>query len=57
MTPNQARKKTNEKVVFTNLKDNRGIQKAKTKIGQLVGTADFKRDFSKGDSTNWSYKI
>ena len=57
MTPNQARKKLNEKEVFSNLKDKREIQKPKFKLGQLVRTADIKKVFSKGDSTNWSYKL
>ena len=26
-------------------------------LGRLVRTADVKRVFSKGDSTNWSYKL
>ena len=26
-------------------------------MGQLVRTADIKKVFSKGDSTNWSYKL
>ena len=57
MTPIQASKKSNERKVFSNLKDNREIQKPKFKLGQLVRTADIKRVFSKGDSTNWSYKL
>ena len=57
MTPNQASKKSNEKLVYNNLKDNRKIQKPKYKLGDLVRTADIKRVFSKGDSTNWSYKL
>ena len=32
-------------------------QKPKYKLGQLVRTADIKRVFSKGDSTNYSYKL
>ena len=51
MTPIQASKKTNEKLVYNNLKDNREKQKPKFKFGQLVRTADIKRVFSKGDST------
>ena len=43
--------------VYSNLKDNREIQKPKLNLGQLVRTADIKRVFSKGDSTNWSYKL
>ena len=57
MTPIQASKKSNEKIVYNNLKDKREIQKPKFKIGQLVRTADIKRVFSKSDSTNWSYKL
>ena len=57
MTPNQASKKSKEKIVYNNLKDKREIQKPKFKLGQLVRTADIKRVFSKGDSTNWSYKL
>ena len=56
MTPLQASKKSNVKEVYSNLKDNREIQKPKHKVGQLVRTADIKRVFSKGDSTNYSYK-
>ena len=52
MTPLQASKKSNEKLVYTNLKDNREVQKPKFNLGQLVRAADIKRVFSKGDSTN-----
>ena len=57
MTPNQASKKSNQKLVYNNLKDNREVLKPKFNLGQLVRTADIKRVFSKGDSTNWSYKL
>ena len=57
MTPFQASKKSNEKIVYINLKDNRQTKKPKFKLGDLVRTADIKRVFSKGDSTNWSYKL
>ena len=57
MTPNQASKKINEKLVFSNLRDDRVKLQPKFKLGQLVRTADIKRVFSKGDSTNWSYKL
>ena len=56
MTPIQAIKKSNENIAYNNLKDNREVRKPKFKLGQLVRTADIKRVFSKGDSTNWSYK-
>ena len=57
MTPNQASKKSNEKEVFSNLTDDRVKQQPKFKLGDLVRTADIKTVFSKGDSTNWSYKL
>ena len=57
MTPNQASKKSNEKLVYSNLQDKRKILNPKYKLGQLVRTADIKRVFSKGDSTNYSYKL
>ena len=55
MTPIQASKKSNEKIVFDNLRDDREKQQPKYKLGQVIRTADIKRVFSKGDSTNWSY--
>ena len=57
MTPIQAIKKSNEKIVYNNLQDRREIQKPKFKLGDLVRTADIERVFSKGDSTNYSYKL
>ena len=56
-TPIQASKKSNQKLVYSNLKDKREVQKPKFKLGQIVRTADIKRAFSKGESTNWSYKL
>ena len=57
MTPIQARKKSNKKAVFDNLRDVRQKQRPKFTLGDLVRTADIKKVFSKGDSTNYSYKI
>ena len=57
MKPIDASKKSNQKLVYNNLKDDREKQKPKYKLGQLVRTADIKRVFSKGDSTNYSYKL
>ena len=57
MTPNQASKKSNEKLVYSNLQDRRVKQQPKINLGQLVRTADIKRAFSKGDSTNYSYNL
>ena len=57
MKPIDASKKSNEKLVYSNLQDRRAKQQPKYKLGQLVRTADIKKVFSKGDSTNWSYKL
>ena len=57
LTPLQASKKTNEKIVYSNLQDKRRKLNPKYNLGQLVRTADIKRVFSKGDSTNYSYEL
>ena len=57
MKPIDASKKSNEKIVHLNLQDRRIKQQPKFKLGDLVRTADVKRVFSKGDSTNWSFKV
>ena len=57
MKPMDASKKSNQKLVYNNLLDQRVKQPPKFILGQLVRTADIKRVFSKGDSTNWSYKL
>ena len=57
MTPIQASEKLNQKLIYKNLKDDREVQNPKFNLGQLVRTTDIKRVFSKGDSTNWSYKL
>ena len=57
MTPIQVSKKGNEKEVYSNLPDWIARRKPKFKLGQLVRTADIKRVFSKGYSTNSSYKL
>ena len=57
MKPIDASKKSNEKIVYSNLQDKRKILNPKYKLGQLIRTADIKRVFSKGDSTNYSYKL
>ena len=57
MTPIQASKKSNEKEVYSNLQDRRVKRQPNIHLSQLVRTADIKRVFSKGDSTNWSYKL
>ena len=55
MIPIQASKIVNEKEVYSNLRDDRVKKQPMFNLSQLVRTADIKRVFSKGDSTNWSY--
>ena len=57
MTPIQASLKKNEGFVYKNLLDKRKKIKPKFQVNDLVRTADLKRTFSKGDTTNWSYKL
>ena len=44
-TPNQASKKTNENIVYSNLQDKRRKLNPNYKLGQLVRTADIKKVF------------
>ena len=46
MTPIQASKKSNDKLVYSKLKDDREIQKPKYKLGDLVRTADILKEYS-----------
>ena len=57
MTPIQASLKKNEGFVYKNLIDKRNKIKPKFQINDLLRTADLKKTFSKGDTTNWSYKL
>ena len=57
MTPVQASKKANGKLLYSNLEDKRRKLDPKFKLGDLVRKADIKRVFSKRDSTNYSYKL
>ena len=57
LTPIQASFKKNEGFVSKNLLDKRKKIKPKYEIGNLVRTADLKKTFSKGDTTNWSYRL
>ena len=57
LTPIQASLKRNEGFVYKNLLDKRKKIKPKNEIGNLVRTADLKKTFSKGYTTNWSYKL
>ena len=53
----QASFKKNEGYVYKNLLDKRKKIEPKYEIGDLVRTADLKKTFSKGDTTNWSHII
>ena len=57
LTPKDASLKKNEGFAYKNLLDKRKKVKPKYEVNNLVRTADLKRTFSKGDTTNWSNKI
>ena len=57
LKPIQASLRKNEGYVYKNSLDKRNKIKPKYEIGDLVRTADLKKTFSKGDTTNWSYKL
>ena len=57
LSPKDASLKKNEGYVYKNLLDKRNKIKPKYEIGNLVRTADLKKTFSKGGTTNWSYKL
>ena len=57
LSPIQASLKKNEGYVYKNLLDKRKKIKPKFQINDLVRVADLKKTFSKGDTTNWSYKL
>ena len=57
LTPIQASLKTNEGYVYHNLLDKRKEVKTKFQKNDFVRMPDLKRTFSKGDTTNWSYKL
>ena len=57
LTPIQASLKKNEGYVYKNLLDKRKRITPKFQLNDLVRTADLKKTFRKGDTTNWSYKL
>ena len=57
LSPIEASLKKNEGFVYKNLLDKRKKVNPKFQINDLVRTADLKKTFSKGDTTNWSYKL
>ena len=57
LSPKDTSSKKNEGFVYNNLLDKRKKIKQKLQMNDLVRTADLKKTFSKGDTTNWSYKL
>ena len=57
LTPIQASLKKNEGYVYKRLLDKRKKIKPKVQLNDLVRTADLRKTFSKGDTTNWSYTL
>ena len=57
MTTIQASKESTEKLDYSNLQDKREKRTPNFLLGDLVRTSDTKKVFSKGDSTNYSYKL
>ena len=57
MTPIQASLKKNEGFVYNSLLDKHKKTKPKFQVNDLVRTVDLKKTLSKGDTTNWSYKL
>ena len=57
MKPIDASLKKNEKEIYSNLQDKRKRFNPKIKLAQLIRTADFRKVFSRGDSTNYSYNL
>ena len=53
-TIDASEKKSNGKLVYSNHQDRRIRQKPNFHLSELVRTADIKKVFSRGDSTNWS---
>ena len=47
----------NGKLVINNLQDKKQKQNPKLKLKHLVRTADIKRGFSRGDSSNYSNEL
>ena len=57
LIPIQASSKKNEGYVYQNLLNKRKTNKTKFPVNDLVRSAELKRTFSKGDTTDWSYKV
>ena len=56
LMPTQVSSKKIEGFVYKSLLDKRKKINPKCQVNDLVRTTDLKKTFSKGDTTNWSYK-
>ena len=57
LSPKDASFKKNEGYVHKNLSDKRKKVEPKFQVNDPVSVADSKKIISKGDTTNWSYKL
>ena len=57
LSPKDASLNKNGGFVYKNLLNKRKKIKPKYQVIDLVSTADLKKTFSKGDTTNWFYKL
>ena len=57
LSPKDASLKKNEGYVYKNLLDKRKKVSPKFQLNEFVRVADLKKTFSKGDTTNWSYRL
>ena len=57
LSPKGASLEKNEGFLYNNLLDKRKRVKPKFQVNNLLRTADLKKTFSKGDTTNWSNKL
>ena len=57
LTPSQASLNKNEGYVYNNLLDQRKKKNPMFQLNDLVRIAELRKTFSKGDTTNWSYKV
>ena len=57
LSPKDASLKKHEGYVYKNLLDKRKKVFPKFQLNEFVRVADLKKTFSKGDTTNWSYKL
>ena len=57
LTPIQSSLKKNEGYVYKKFLDKRNKIKPKFQLKEFVRVADLKKTFSKGDTSNWSYKL